>query len=126
MPTTNKPRKSSIAWLLGSIAVILAWTPGATVSAQSSREPFEIAYERALLDSTLILQALRPVHNSLQKAHDALRIETQALRQEIIMLRLQGRIERETHLRSLQLVEDRRRRQRWFDRATGLAVGLIF
>lgn len=126
MPTTNTPSNNSTAWRLACIVVILVWMPGATVSAQSSKAPFETAYERALLDSTLILQALRPVHNSLKKAHEALRIETQALRQETIMLRMQARIERETHQRILQGMEKRRKRQRWLDRAGGFALGLLF
>ena len=125
MPGTNNPKPLTTAWLTVFFAVILAWLPSATVSAQSSSDQFRIAYESALLDSMMLYQKLKPLHRNLERAHEYLRQENQALRSKIHFLRLHQRMQEDQYEAKLLAAESRLRKARWKGRLEGFLLGCL-
>jgi hypothetical protein len=125
MPSTDNPKPRTTAWRIAFSAVILAWLPSVTVSAQSSGSSFETAYESALLDSVLLYQTLKPLHNSLERAYEQLRQENQALRTEIHFMRLHQRLQADRYETQLRTAASALRKARWKGRLEGFLLGVL-
>jgi hypothetical protein len=87
----------------------------------------EILYRRALEDSTLKFEYLKPAYHQLQKAYTQQRQAADALRGELRFERLQSNIrQRDGELRLSQTKQRMKRRWRRIGRAEGaIAAGLV-
>lgn len=108
--STNKPPSCSIAWLIAFFVATLALTPSATVCAQSS----SAEYERALEDSLIIFELLKPTHRSLKRAYHARGEESNALRSALRLAELRHYLQVKDYERRIIAMQKKRQRgKKW-------------
>jgi cell division protein FtsB len=116
-------RSTRSIWLkkiLLSTLTLFGLLASGTVSAQSYEQMLQREYEKALLDSLIRYEYLKPTYYTLSKTHEYLNKEHLALRTENSLLQLQLDMQKQ-YYEKLLAVE--RKKRRW---NTAKAFGLGF
>lgn len=109
-----------------TIAICVCAISAKTVSGQSTEPTYWKEYERALLDTAIRYELLKPVLTLQKQKSNYLENENTDLRKEIKMYQLRESLLVQQYEERLRLANAKARKQRWIGRIEGVAAGLLF